>query len=151
MYVQINDSRSAFEEILRFYRHSMLWLTLGTRRQSACSHLKYHRPRHIAVTLLHSVVPLILTTTRKLYLHTPRRHARRTELQPHSFLSSALHGGLVRYPFKGSADFPSAIKPRAPLTVSVGSRHCSMSWRRFETRIGHFRPFNIAKILSRAP
>lgn len=151
VYVQINHSHPAFEEILRFYRYSLLRPTLGTRTQSTCSHPQYHRPRHLAVAPLHSVVPLILATTRKLYLHTPRRHARRTDLQPHSFLSSALHGGLVRDPFKGPPVFPSGIKPRAPLIGSVGPRHCSVSWRRFEPRIGHLSPFNIPYILSRVP
>ena len=90
-YVQINHSHRAVEEILRFYRHSPLLPTLGTCTLSTCSHPQYHRPRHLAVAPLHSVVPFILATTRKLYLHTPRKHARRTDLQPHSFVSSALH------------------------------------------------------------
>jgi hypothetical protein len=151
VYVQINHSHPAVEEIFLFYRHSLLRPTLGTRTQYTCSHSQYHRPRHLAVAPLHSVVPLILATTRKLYLHTPRRHARRTDLQPHSFLSSALHGGVFCDQFKGPAVSPRGIKPGAPLIGSVGPRHCSMAWRRFEPRIGHLSPFNIPNMLSRDP
>jgi hypothetical protein len=115
-YVQINHSHPAVDEILRFYSHSLLRPTLGTRTQSTCSHPQYHRPRHLAVTPLHSVVPSILATTSKLYLHTPRKHARRTDLPPHSFVSSALHGGLVCVQFNGPAVSAKGIKPCAHLT-----------------------------------
>ena len=150
-YVQISHIHPSVEEILRFYRHSLLRPTLGTRTQSTCSHPQYHRPRHLAVEPLHSVVPLIQATTRKLYPHTPRRHARRTDLQPHSFVSSALHGGVVCDQFNGPVVSARGIKPRAHLLGWVDPRHCSMAWRRFEPRIGHHNPFNIQNVLSRPP